>query len=82
MAILEHLDARTRFAGAFEPAHETHRGFPGPSTAASTSRSNRFDNARQCVDDKAGRRHLKLSAAAAMVSVRGGLARIYADSCA
>jgi hypothetical protein len=71
MAILEHLDARTRLAGAFEPAHETHRGFPGPPAAASTSRSTRFDNARQCVNDRAGRRHLKPGAAEMMASVRG-----------
>jgi hypothetical protein len=71
MAILEHLDARARLAGAFEPAHETHRGFPGPPAAASTSRSTRFDNARQCVNDRAGRRHLKPGATEMMASVRG-----------
>jgi hypothetical protein len=80
MTILEHLDARARLADAFEPADETHRGFPGPTAATPTSRSTRFDNARQCVHDKAGRRHLKFSAAEAMVPVRGGLARIYAGS--
>jgi hypothetical protein len=80
MTILEHLDARARLADAFEPADETHRGFPGPRAATSASRSTRSDDARQCVNDKAGRRHLKLGAAEAMVSVRGGLVRIYAGS--
>jgi hypothetical protein len=71
MAILEHLDARARLAGAFEPAHEPDRGFPGPLAAASTSRSTRFDNARQCVKDGVGRRHRKPGAAEMMASVRG-----------
>jgi hypothetical protein len=80
MTTLEHLDARARLADAFELADETHRGFPGPPAATSTSRSTRFDNARQCVNDKAGRRHLELTAAEAMVSVRAGSARIDAGS--
>jgi hypothetical protein len=71
MAILEHLDAGARLAGAFEPAHEAHRGFPGPPAAASTSRLTRFDNARQCVNDRTGRRLLKPGAAEMMASVRG-----------
>ncbi len=76
MTILEHFDAQARLADAFEPADESHRGFPGPPAATSTSQSTRFDNARQCVNDRAGRRHLKLSVAEAMASVRGGLERI------
>jgi hypothetical protein len=71
MTILEHLDAWARLADAFELADETHRCFPGPRATTLASRSTRFDNARQCVDEKAGRRHLKLSAAEAMVFVRG-----------
>jgi hypothetical protein len=71
MTLLEHLDAQARLAGAFEPAHETHCGIPEPPAAASTLRSTRFDNARQCVNDRAGRRHLKPGAAEMMASVRG-----------
>jgi hypothetical protein len=71
MAILEHLDAWARPADASELADEALRRFPGPPAATSTSRSTWFGNARQHVNDKAGRRHLKLSAAEAMVSVRG-----------
>jgi len=54
MTILEHLDAWARLADAFELADETLLGFPGPTAATSTSRSTRFDNAHQCVNDKAG----------------------------
>jgi hypothetical protein len=71
MAILEHLDAGPGSPTPSKLADETHRGFPGPPAATSRSRSTRFDNALQYVNDKAGRRHLKLSAAEAMVSVRG-----------
>jgi hypothetical protein len=81
MTILEHRDARARLVDAFEPADKTLCGFPGPSAATSTSQSTRFDNARQCVNDRAGRRDPKLGAAEAMASVREGLARISVGSC-
>jgi hypothetical protein len=81
MTILEHRDARARLDDAFEPADKTHFGFPGPPAATSTSQSARFDNAGLCVNDRAGRRHPKLGAAEAMISVREGLARISVGSC-